>query len=41
MRLPLVVITVFWSLGLLAFLLVNPVVRGEGEPTPPEVVHSR
>jgi hypothetical protein len=40
MRLPLVVFTLFWSLGLLIFLLVNPIVQGQGTPTPPEVIRS-
>nr|WP_294523834.1 hypothetical protein [uncultured Rhodopila sp.] len=31
----LIVITIAWSLGLFGFLLINPVVQGSGDPTPP------
>lgn len=40
MRLTLIVFSVVWSLGLLAFLLLNPVIQGAGTPAPPSLQRS-
>lgn len=40
MRLTLIVFSVVWSLGLLAFLLLNPVIRGADAPTRPTLIES-
>ncbi|WP_257792315.1 hypothetical protein [Azospirillum humicireducens] len=37
MRLTLFVFAVVWSLALLAFLILNPIVQGAGTPTPPSL----
>lgn len=39
MRLTLLVFSVVWSLALLVFLILNPVVQGAGAPTPPSLQH--
>jgi hypothetical protein len=36
--LTLIVFSAVWSLGVLVFLLFNPVIRGAGDPTPPALI---
>lgn len=40
MRLTLFVFTVVWSLGLLAFLVLNPMIQGAGTPGEPALIRT-